>query len=237
MTQSAPQYLVDLVNKIGGFNMFGSPNFRLIRAEDRRMTIGGKFTNWESHIAVKDRDRRKRTPWSTTIGFKEVPRYGPITGWVLEKWVPSVAYGSRDRWYAPASLGGTLIFVKDGLDLRYIPSQGEYPSLGDYEYTGILFPTNEHLSEATVIGNLQDLIRSHEELPTNPMLRISRQVRATKAANEYLDKQYDEWAMDVLNEASPAFGINPMSGYGEKRSRSVNQTLKKLGIRSHSGAS
>lgn len=175
-------------------------------------------------------------PYKRSVGVRMIPRYGPIVGWALERWVPARAYGTRDRWYTPAVIGGTMLLVGSAADMRRIPSQGEYPSRGDYEYTGYLY-TNEQLAEHTVLPIVQALRRSVEELPVNPERRIAMRTQIAIEANKQADLAYEEWAMTVIANAQPAFNGQIMSGYGKKRPHSMNEVAKRLGIREHTGRS
>lgn len=116
--------------------------------------------------------------------------------------------------------------------MNYVPSQGEYPSRGDYEYAGALFQSEE-LSEATVIPEMQKIISDLEKLPKDPLRRMAERSMIAKAAADEADRQYEEWGNLVVSEQMPAFGFNPMVGYGAKRERSVSQMAKRLGIRNH----
>jgi hypothetical protein len=159
-----------------------------------------------------------------------IPRYGPIVGWCLERWVPASAYGSREQWYSPQIIGGTMVLVRGGMER--IPSQGEYPSQGDYEYTGFLF-TNDQLTETSVLGCVQALIRDREELPTNPARRIAFRTQVAAQAAAAADVAYEKWALDVIEDRQAAFNGQIMSGAGVKRPHSSAEILKKLKIGSH----
>lgn len=228
-----PRYLTDLLTKIGGTNVYGEPNFRLVRAEERLTPSGGVWLTWLPGTSAKDRNSRKNAPYKRSIEIRMIKRYGPAEGWALEKWVPAKAYGTRERWYSPASIGGTILFITgQGHEMNYVPSQGEYPSRGDYEYTGFLFQSNQ-LAEATVVTAMQQLIQDLEALPTDPLKRIAQRSAIARAAAEAADRQYTQWGNDLIDERMPAFGFNPMVGFGTKRPRSVNEVAKRLGIRNH----
>lgn len=231
-----PAWLSELITTIGGKNEFGEPVFRLVRAEERLTPSGGVWLTWLPGTAVKKRNSSKERPWRRAIEIRMIKRYGPVQGWALEKWVPAKAYGTRERWMAPASHGGTILYVRNGAGLEYVPSQGEYPDRGDYEYTGFIYQS-EQLAEETVIPAVQALIRELEALPTNPLQRIAQRAFVARQANEAAEKAYDQWAMDILDDRTPAFGLNPRVGFGEKRRHSVHDVLKRLKIGEHPGVS
>lgn len=222
-----PEYLVKLLNSIGGYNLFGDPNFRLVWAPDRLTPSGGTWVDWDKGLAVKQRNDAVRRPIRRVSEVRMIRRYGPLQAWCLEKWCPASLYGSPKRWYSPAIIGGTMITVDGGL--RRLPSQGSYPSRGDYEYTGFGY-TDVELSEATVVTGVQQIIRGVEELPVSPYERLwKRTMVATQAAN-VVDQQFDSWALDVVENAQPAFGGNVMQGYGKKSTSSIETTARKLGF-------
>jgi hypothetical protein len=232
-----PEHLTDLLTQVGGRNEFGEPNFRLVRAEERLTPSGGVWVDWPQGASLADRNEsRGAVPWRRTIGVRMIRRYGPNRGWVLERWCPPKMYGTRERWYAPAIVGGTVLVIKDGLDLRYVPSQGTYPSQGDYEYAGFTFPA-EALAEATVLPAVQELMRSRDAVPKDPAKRAIMRAQIAKMAADSADEAWEKWAMEMLTDAGPAFGGKIMSGYGPKKSHSMNAIAKKLGIREHTGRS
>jgi hypothetical protein len=206
--------------------------FRLIWAPERFRPSGGVWLDWLPGVAVKDRNEMKNKPWRRSIGVRSVRRYGPLREWVLEKWVPAHAYGTRDQWYKPVIIGGTMLLCADAAGIRYIPSQGEYPSRGDYEYTGYAF-TDEQLSEASVLPIVQALIRNLESLPTSPARRVTQLAYIANMAAEAADKQYENWALEVVKEYQPAFSGQAFTGSGTKRPHSSAEILKRLKIGSH----
>jgi hypothetical protein len=231
--RQAPTYLTRLLTRIGGLNVFDEPHFRLVWAEDRLTPSGGVWLNWLPGTSLADRNRSKgKRPWSRSIGVRMIKRYGPAQGWLLERWVPARAYGSRERWNAPAIVGGTILIIPNGAGLTYMPSQGAYPSRGDYEYTGFAF-TNYELAEATVVPCMQALIREVEEMPTNPERRVAIRAGIARQAAEAADAEYESWALEVVHNRQPAFNGAAMSGAGTKRPHSSATILKRLGIKSH----
>lgn len=226
----APDYLTRLIETIGGTNMFGEPNFRLVWASERLTPSGGTWVDWPKNVAIKDRQDHKQRPLRRVAEVRMIRRYGPAQGWLLEKWCPPSIYGSPRRWYSPAIIGGTMILVEGGK--RRLPSQGTYPSRGDYEYTGFMF-NNDELSEATVIEAVQQIVRGVSELPTSPYTRLWQRTVVAEQAQRVIDDNYEKWAMDVLSGGDMAFNGQPMVGYGKKGAPSINQTLKRLGISSH----
>lgn len=161
-----------------------------------------------------------------------VRRYGPVTGWVLEKWVSPAIYGSRERWYSPAIVGGTLLHIIENGQMRYVPSQGDYPSRGDYEYTGFCFEDHQ-LSEGTVVPCMQAILRNVEEMFTDPARRVAYNSFIANEAAKAADDAYEKWGLDLIHDAGPAFGGNAFVGQGPKSPHSSKKVLERLGITSH----
>ena len=113
--------------------------------------------------------------------------------------------------------------------LERIPSQGQYPSRGDYEYAGFCYQNSE-LSEATVLPAVQALIRNLEELPTDPGRRMAMRVRIAAEAAKAAEKADEQWALDKIEECQPAFSGQIMSGYGKKAKSSMQRVADRLGF-------
>ena len=124
-----------------------------------------------------------------------------------------------------------LCTMEDGA-IRYVPSQGDYPSRGDYEYTGFAF-TNEQLTEASVVPCVQALLRNLEKLPVDPARRAAQLAHVGNEAAKAADAAYENWGMELVRAKQPAFDGQIMSGYGPKRPHSSAEILKRLKIASH----
>lgn len=93
-----PAYLAGMLTRIGGRNIYGETNFRLVWAPARKTASGGIWLTWgEGHANPKDRNTsRGHRPYKREAGIRMINRYGPVQGWALERWVPAKAYGSRE---------------------------------------------------------------------------------------------------------------------------------------------
>lgn len=230
-----PLYLTNLIDATAGFNMYDDPHFRLVWAEARLTPSGGTWLDWLPNTSMADRNTAKgKRPWRRSAGIRMIKRYGPAKGWVLERWVPPSAYGSREQWYSPAVIGGTIVLVNGGRER--LPSQGSYPSRGEYEYTGFCYETSQ-LAESTVLPAVQALIRGREEMPQDPARRVALRSQIARAANEEAERIAEQGDLDMIENMQPAFSGQIMSGYGKKGSHSMNAIAKRLGITSHTGRS
>lgn len=226
-----PAYLTRAINARGGFNPWGQPRYRLVWAPDVYAPSGGVWLDWLPGTSMADRDEAKTAPLRRSIEVRMVKRYGPLTGWILEKWVPAAAYGTAETWYSPAVVGGTMLWVPWAN--QYVPSQGRYPTFGEYEYASYHFPTDGDLSEALVVAAIGRMEQYLDQLPSSPYGRILRRVYLAKQAEEMADKYFERYAFDLMDDAQPAFNGQSFTGAGEKRKSYQSQVAERLGITSH----
>jgi hypothetical protein len=111
-----PARLVELVNRVGGRNRFGQPNFRVIWGRNRTCWIGGK---WE------DRDDEGNLV-RIAYELREFYKYPDLDCWHIERWCPPEAYGSPEGWEELTAE------VEDG---HRILALGPYPARGEYEHS------------------------------------------------------------------------------------------------------
>lgn len=110
----APQELQDRIASVGGWNIFGQPNFRAVWGWSRLTWIGG---NWDDHDNNGCLVRRVKE-------LRHVPKYTPFDRWHLEKWMPPSFYGSPAEWE---------IQTYDQEE-QFPMTLGPYPSRGEYEH-------------------------------------------------------------------------------------------------------
>lgn len=229
-----PAHLTALVTNIGGTNFFGDPHFRLVWSDDRKSPITGLWVDWPAGSAKKPLDR----PLRRVFEMRMKPRYGARGVWVLEKWAHPRMYGPRGTWYSPTYLGGTLICQRNNSDEAYkvYASQGEYPSRGEYEYTGFAF-TEQELSAHVLATLIRQYTVQDYALPTDPMNRARRLAWLGQQQAEASEIAWEKIARETIDEAMPAFDMNPRLGYGKKHEPYINQVAKRLRIAEHTGVS
>lgn len=256
-----PQFLLNLLDIVGGRNAFDQPNFRAIHAGFRMEPAGGTWVAWDPSLKPHERTQRPKatkilgadgrphkvvqTPWRTIVEVRLAMKYpevghsadGEPRWWVLEKWHGPDTYGSPERWHLPSTSGGTMVWVEGAM--KYMPSQGDFPYEGAYEHTNFEFPQSA-LTEAVVITAVQRQLRAVED-PRRPGTAYGRMLRRVYEAQEAEKKMAAARRaadMDLINECDTAFGNNPTSfGGGTKRRRSVNDFVERAGIKIHSGVS
>lgn len=126
-SKDAPLALRKRLERFGGLNPYGKPNWRVVLAQNCTEICGGIFHNMpdgELSIVEEGPDgkmyHREVKPESIEHhSMIEVPKY-PHEGWILEIWFPAHMWGSREDWASHRA--------EDGVT----PLKGPYPEQGDY---------------------------------------------------------------------------------------------------------
>ena len=114
-THEAPASVGQRVERAGGRNRFGKPNFRVVWGGSRLAWIGGRWTDRDAHGSVT----------RETVELRRAPKYLPLDRWHIERWTPPESYGSPREWYAHT------VEIENGIR---VPALGPYPSRGEYEH-------------------------------------------------------------------------------------------------------
>ena len=104
------------LQRAGGVNRFGEPNYRAVWGWNRLAWIGGKFEEHDPSTGSLLRE---------VVELRQEPKYPAVNRWHIERWVPPEVYGSPRAWYAQT------IERENGVS---IPALGPYPSRGEYEH-------------------------------------------------------------------------------------------------------
>lgn len=111
---------IDLAKEIirfGGLNPHGKPMWRVARAENVLELRQGQMA-WMPRVNAEDLVGDVE-PERFTSGEMWIPRYDG-RGWILERWFPAEAWGSRFDWEHEASRDGET------------PMMGQFPRQGDW---------------------------------------------------------------------------------------------------------
>jgi hypothetical protein len=226
-----PARLKTLIRKVGGVNIFGEANFRLVHSEFRLTPSGGTWVDWAESLTTTERSEKHNKPTRRVVETRWVPLYPNMFGrWILEKWTAPEAYGTPAVWQLPISSGGTMMYIPH--KYKFIATLGEYPCRGEYEHCNYVFPT-EALTEAVVLTAIGRIMHAMDKMPSTPEGRVKR--RCYEAAQREVVKElaFRQYAEQVLDDAGFAFHGQPFVGAGTKRPHSSKQYLKKLGITAH----
>jgi hypothetical protein len=181
-THDTPETVAQRLERAGGINRFGEPNYRAVWGWNRLAWIGGKFEDRDDHgFLLRER-----------IELRKEPKYPPVNRWHIERWLPPEAYGSPRAWYAQT------IERENGVS---IPALGPYPSRGEYEHCFTLEgPRGEFIQlTPTAAEHIARAIEWSRKFPRS----ARRQKLYEREGRE--ERTYENWAYDLLDDAVPAF--------------------------------
>jgi len=185
-SREAPESVARILELAGGRNRFGEPNYRAVWGWNRLAWIGGKFEDRDANgVLLRER-----------IELTKEPKYPAVNRWHIERWVPPEVFGSPRAWYAQTNeiAGG-----------RNIAALGPYPSRGEYEHCFTLeTPKGEFIQLTATIA--EHIARALEYSRCTPHA-LSRKKLYDREARE--DRAYENWAFDLLDDATPAFHQQP----------------------------
>ena len=171
----------------GGRNRFGDANYRAVWGWSRLAWVGGK---WEDRNAAGDLVRE-------CVELRRVPKYEPHDRWHIERWLPPEAYGSPRAWYAQT------IEREDGPPslLAGVPALGPYPERGEYEHCFTLETARGEFVQLT--STVAEYVARAIEAGRRASAAERR--KAIEERERRSDRDYDNWAWDVLDSGCPAF--------------------------------
>ena len=188
----APESVANRLALAGGYNRFGEPNYRAVWGWSRLAWVGGK---WEDRNAAGELVRE-------CVELRHVPKYAPHDRWHIERWLPPEAYGSPRAWYAQTLERG------DALAAASIPALGPYPERGEYEHCVTLEDSHGQFVQLTptVAEYIAQAIESGRRASS------AERRKAIEERERRSEREYDNWAWDVLDSGCPAFHGMPFVG-------------------------
>jgi len=175
-THEAPEAVVRRLERAGGLNRFGEPNYRAVWGWNRLTWIGGKWEDRDAHgVLLRER-----------VELRKVPKYHQLDRWHIERWCPPELYGSPEEWRAR-----TLEIE----DTQNVAALGPYPSRGEYELAFTLEgPQGEFVQlTPTVAENVARVIEFCRAVP-RARRRSALQSRETRS-----DRAFEVLADAVLS--------------------------------------
>ena len=186
-----PESVQRRVGLAGGLNRYGEANYRVVWGWNRLAWIGGKF---------EDRDERGNL-LREVVELRLEPKYPQVNRWHVERWVPAEAYGSPRQWYAQT------VERENGVS---VPALGPYPERGEYEHCFTLQrPGGEFVQLTATIA--EHVARAIEWSRGVGPARRRVELNAREARE---DRNYDQWAFDLLDDQAPAFHQAPFVTVG-----------------------
>jgi hypothetical protein len=191
-THETPENVARRLERAGGVNRFGEPNYRAVWGWNRLAWIGGKFEEHDPSTGAFLRE---------VVELRQEPKYPAVNRWHIERWVAPEAYGSPRLWYSQT------IERENGIS---IPALGPYPSNGEYEHCFTLEgPCGEFVQLTPAAA--EHVARAIEFSRHAP--RSSKR-RSVDDRERREDRSYDAWAFDHLDNAVPAFHKQPFVTVG-----------------------
>ena len=186
-----PEGVARRLESAGGHNRFGEANYRVVWGWNRLSWIGGKF---EDRDACGDLVRE-------VVELRVEPKYPQLNRWHVERWVPPEAYGTPRQWYAK-----TL----ESANGKSVPALGPYPERGEYEHCFTLQgPQGEFVQlTPTIVEHVAQAIEWARRFPKTRQREKLYEREAGK------DREYEEWAYDVMDDAAPALHGSPFVTVG-----------------------
>ena len=186
-----PESVQRRVGLAGGVNRYGESNYRVVWGWNRLAWIGGKF---------EDRDERGDL-LREVVELRLEPKYPQVNRWHVERWVPAEAYGSPRQWYAQT------VERENGVS---VPALGPYPERGEYEHCFTLQgPGGKFVQLTATIA--EHVARAIEWSRGVGSARHRVGLDAREAREE---RNYDQWAFDLLDDQAPAFHQAPFVTVG-----------------------
>ncbi len=177
----APESVQRRLALAGGRNRLGESNYRAVWGWNRLAWIGGKFEDRDETGALL----RER------VELRFEPKYPAVNRWHIERWLPPEAYGSPRQWYAQT------VETENGLRL---PALGPYPSRGEYEHCFTLeTPRGEFVQLTPAVAERIALAIEWGRVMPRGDRRAALYAREARA-----DREYEDWAFDVMDDAAPA---------------------------------
>lgn len=210
--RDTPHEITETLLRWGGKNEFGSPNWRVILAQNHLVIRAGMWTEFdkgteqvqfESHERHVGYKTQAIAPDAIRIGSFEVPLY-PCDGWILERYFPASAYGSREAWESALSQDGET------------PMMGPYPEdggyfmlLGPWEQIPLL----DHVREA--MSSWENADHLHGFVDEEVIARAMQQ--SMEEADALEDAKYETFLREVTYQRESHLGFikgNPaLSGF------------------------
>jgi hypothetical protein len=192
--RDTPAEVTEKLLRWGGKNEYGDPNWRIILAENHLVQRAGMWTEFadeteQVRFETVGNDVRYETrqiaPDAIRIGVFDVPLY-PCVGWILERWFPPSAYGSRRQWESALSQDGKT------------PMMGPYPEAGGY----FLLSGGGPWEQIPILEDVRAAIAAWENAPHDhgtvdeeAIVRAMR--RDMEEADEREQAKYDEFLKEV----------------------------------------
>lgn len=171
----SPEWVNERLKTVGGTNLYGEANYRVVWGQSRMSLIGGRWTDTDdSGNTIRE-----------VVELRSVPKYFPHNRWYVERWMAPSTYGDPEMWKQLTTDEGIL-------------SLGPFPSRGEYEQCYMLQGKDEEflpLSVAVVEEVVQMIHRGNQFTDRERWL-------ATQRAYDKKEQKWDKRADDILDDTN-----------------------------------
>lgn len=146
--KDTPRWLIDELREYGGTNPHGDAIWRMVLAENCRIHCFGWLNHMPEGLKIHELPENAKPtdvePTRIEDGDFWLPRYPNVKGWILQRWYPPSAWGTREQWEGERARDGKRRLL------------AAYPQRGDY----MMMPCGPWRSIAEA-GDLKEAIRCY----------------------------------------------------------------------------
>jgi hypothetical protein len=184
--KDVPREIQALAAIVGGLNLLGEPNFRVVWGWSRLTIIAGEWDDVDSS-----------GNWYRTVGeYRWEPKNMPFDRFHLERWFGPETFGSKADWYDYT----TEVF--NGIEFA---AMGPYPSRGEYEAC-YCFENPDGTYQELQPHVVETVIRAFQY--QRSITDLERK-QALKDREEKKKKADDDFAYSLVDDCYPAFDGKP----------------------------
>lgn len=180
--KEVPREIQALAAIVGGLNLLGEPNFRIVWGWSRLTIIAGE---WDDLDASGN--------WVRTVGeYRWEPKNMPFNRFHLERWFGPECFGPKDHWYE---------ITEEEFNGVKFAALGPFPSRGEYEAC-FCFENPD--------GTYQEL-QAHVVETVIQAFQYQRAITALERKKGLQDREDrkkkadDDFAYDLVKDAEPAW--------------------------------
>lgn len=156
----------------------------------------------------------ERQPERVEVGLIEVPRY-QVAGWILERYMPALAWGTRQEWEAKTLPDGT-------------PLLGPYPERGEYDYAVGPWPEIPGMLVLShAINYIEDQIENQRD---STAVRRAKRIAAAEDADAKRSQKFQADTAAFIRDK-----VSPMTSGSLVAGRVREEWARAAGIKSHVG--
>jgi hypothetical protein len=184
--KEVPREIQALARQVGGLNLLGEPNYRIVWGWARLTLIGGEWTDLDAD-----------GNYYQTVGqYRWEPKNMPFDRWHLERWFAPETFGSPQDWHD---------YTKEEYNGVEFAALGPYPSRGEYEAC-YCFENPDGTYQMLEPHIVETVIQAFQY-----QMHISglERKKALKDREDKKKKADDDFAYNLVDDCYPAFHGKP----------------------------